>query len=519
MLQPGEVLLGKYRITRLVGRGSWADVYEAQDQLGGPRVAIKMLRRERPTVEGRTARFAPDAARARRITSQHVATVFETGEHGPGRPFVVTEYLLGEDLRSRIARRGPLSPSDAANLVIKILNGLADAHESGVAHGNLVPDNVYLVRNALGAETVKIVDFGIVWKTDDPTGPPAPIADEALGGLHADVAAVGALLFEAITGKAPFDGHPAWIDPAPPLPDPRSVRSELDPDFSTIVMRTANAAPNGFVTAREFHFALTHWLQRSQRGNLVNAGGEELEQTPPSVDLRDITPRPDMAGAGAGAGAGTDAGAGAGVEVTRVMPGAPVRPTSSGTSEPPPRDRTEPIKIGEEPALFERSFEQQRRRAARWTALFVFVVLAAALSVSGYVIGKRTRRVGAATRAVTSTSAAPSSFAAAPSPSSSSSSPSSPSPPAASALATTPIASSAASITVADARSSPPPPAPAPRAPWHAPDPPRTFAPPYAGRLPIPTSGTPSPPGPAAAPPAGSSTVETVQGRPIRTEL
>ena len=221
----GWLVNGAYRIERLIGRGGVGAVYEAIQVSTGEPVAIKLLWAQHASDESVVSRFAREAKAASAVASEHIARVLDSGSH-EGRPFLVIELLVGEDLGASLRRRHRLSIDETAHIVAQILGGLASAHAAGIVHRDLKPDNVLLVERGADRAFVKIVDFGTS-KIQPLTGKTAPLSltrngvavgtplymspeqAEARGDVdeRSDLYSVGALAFECLTGRPPHVGE------------------------------------------------------------------------------------------------------------------------------------------------------------------------------------------------------------------------------------------------------------------------------------------------------------------------
>jgi predicted Ser/Thr protein kinase len=214
-LQPGT-RLGRYEIIREIGRGGMGVVYLAQDNLGR-HVAIKALPPQASADPVNRERLKREATAAANIKHPGVATVF-TFEEIDGQLFIVSEYVDGRTLRKAIAGT-PMPQEPAVGLAIEIADALHAAHEAGVVHRDLKPDNVMLTKTG----AVKVVDFGIahvagyggITVDGQVSGTPAYMAPEQLDGRPADartdVYAIGLVLVEMLSGARP-------LGPLPPLP-------------------------------------------------------------------------------------------------------------------------------------------------------------------------------------------------------------------------------------------------------------------------------------------------------------
>ena len=133
-LAPGQVIDGKYRIEHLLGRGGIGIVAKAEHLVLKHPVALKVLRRELASDDRHVARFLREARAAVRLESEHVARVMDVGTLEDGAPYLVMEYLEGEDLAHRVERSGPLPPDLTAAYLLEACDGLAEAHAAGIIH-------------------------------------------------------------------------------------------------------------------------------------------------------------------------------------------------------------------------------------------------------------------------------------------------------------------------------------------------------------------------------------------------
>jgi eukaryotic-like serine/threonine-protein kinase len=221
----GWLVQGTYRIDRLIGEGGVGVVYEATQVATGERVAIKLVWAKHATDESVVTRFAREAKAASAVKSEHIARVLDSGSH-EGRPFLVMELLVGEDLGARLRRSHRLSVDETAHVVAQILKGLVGAHAAGIVHRDLKPDNVLLVERDGDRDFVKIVDFGTS-KIQPLTGKTKPLSLTRRGVAvgtplymspeqaqarddvdeRSDLYSVGALAFECLTGRPPHVGE------------------------------------------------------------------------------------------------------------------------------------------------------------------------------------------------------------------------------------------------------------------------------------------------------------------------
>jgi len=217
--QPPQIA-GRYALGQPIGRGGMATVYEAQDAQLGRRVAVKVLdvpdHLPSGDVEALVKRMHREARAIGGLSHPNIVTVLDTGER-EGVPFLVMEYLDGRTLRQRLDGEGPLPPAEVAAIVSQVARGLDAVHRQGLLHRDIKPSNIMLLPGGSGAPHVKLMDFGIARRSDDTmltrtgmmVGSPAYMAPETIRGEEptpaADIWALGALLYEMLAGRPPFE--------------------------------------------------------------------------------------------------------------------------------------------------------------------------------------------------------------------------------------------------------------------------------------------------------------------------
>jgi serine/threonine-protein kinase len=240
---PGTLLLERYRILGLLGRGGMGEVYRADDLRLGQTVALKFLPPDVAQDPGRLARFHNEVRLARQVSHPSVVRVYDVGEY-LGQPFLSMEYIDGEDLGTLLRRIGRLPRDKATEVARQICAGLAAAHDRGVVHRDLKPANVMID----GRGRARIADFGLAGAlgADDGLrgGTPAYMSPEQLAGsetgLRSDLYALGLVLYELYTGKRAFSGDSlADIrrarDRGPTSPS--SLVDDLDPAVERVIKR------------------------------------------------------------------------------------------------------------------------------------------------------------------------------------------------------------------------------------------------------------------------------------------
>jgi eukaryotic-like serine/threonine-protein kinase len=298
--------LGPYEIVAPLGAGGMGEVYRAKDPRLGREVAVKVLPASFSTDSDRLRRFEQEARAAGLLNHPNITSVFDIGSHG-GAPYVVTELLEGETLRSRLAG-GALSTRKALDYAIQIARGLAAAHEKGIVHRDLKPENLFVTKDG----RVKILDFGLAKlkqaesggpeETNLPTGTLGTEPGVVLGTMgymspeqvrgkpadyRSDIFAFGAIFYEMLSGHRAFHGDTAADTMSAILtkepPDLSATNRDVHPGVDRIVRHCLEKNPEErFHSAHDLAFDLealsgvstpsgvaTSAVSRVRRRNLV----------------------------------------------------------------------------------------------------------------------------------------------------------------------------------------------------------------------------------------------------------
>lgn len=251
--EQGTILLGKYRVESVLGRGGMAVVLKVVHVHLQEELAVKVLLPEGAVSDDVTARFLREAQSLVRLRGEHVARVSDIGVLPEGLPFMVMEYLRGIDLCGEIARRGILPPGQAVDYVLQACEALAEAHAVGIVHRDVKPANLFLTARPDGSPLIKVLDFGIsktplhvadlATRTEVVMGTPGYMSPEQMRAskdvdVRTDIWALGVVLYECLSGRRPFHGESfaatvliAGTEPPPPL-DPR-----IPPGLQAVVFR------------------------------------------------------------------------------------------------------------------------------------------------------------------------------------------------------------------------------------------------------------------------------------------
>lgn len=250
-LQVGQVIAGRYRLTRPLASGGMGFVWVAWHLQLDIDVAIKFMAPATMASAEARARFEREAKASARLQSPHVVQIYDYGIEDD-MPFLVMELLRGEDLEARLRREGRLSLAEARKIVEPVCAALTRAHEAGLVHRDLKPANLFLGQQS-GALVVKVLDFGIAkdtqggaadfaTKTGSIVGSPHYMSPEQVRrsrgvDLRSDLWSLGVIVFRCLTGQLPFPGDEIGDVLVEVCADPIPIPSQIDPRLGPEVDR------------------------------------------------------------------------------------------------------------------------------------------------------------------------------------------------------------------------------------------------------------------------------------------
>lgn len=211
----GRIFNNRYQITERIGIGGMAEVYQAQDNVLGRRVAVKVMLPQYASDAAFAQRFRQEAASAANLQSPYIVNVYDWGQDD-GTYFIVMEYIRGTDLKTGIVQRGALNQRKVAEIGSQVCQALSVAHNQDIIHRDIKPQNIMVLRDG----SVKVADFGIACLANSAN----TLTQEALGSVHymspeqargdrtdarSDIYSAGVVLYEMLTGRLPFEGDNA----------------------------------------------------------------------------------------------------------------------------------------------------------------------------------------------------------------------------------------------------------------------------------------------------------------------
>ena len=321
----GKIIADRYRILEGIGRGGMGIVYKVEHTRIGKLLAMKLLTGEltqRPEV---VRRFKQEAQTASRLSSLNTVQVFDFGVY-EGLTYLVMELVAGEDLSRVLRGEGPMPSARLGKIIIQVCSSLSEAHQHGIVHRDVKPENIMILRGRDGTDLVKVLDFGLaklregselnaVTSQGAIVGTPYFMSPEQIRGEavdpRSDIYALGAVMYRALTGHYPFNGTTPMavftrhLTETPPPPDERSPERGIPPGVSRIAMQALAKSPSDrFQRVEELQAALVEEvralgtssvedlldsgaLRRLARSEAQTASSERARSLSPEIATRD----------------------------------------------------------------------------------------------------------------------------------------------------------------------------------------------------------------------------------------
>jgi serine/threonine-protein kinase len=287
---PGDVIDGRFRIERLLGRGM-SEVYEVVDELLLERRALKILPTREQNDPGHRQRLFREAEGTRRIDHPNIVHICGVASKDAAVPYFVMELLRGETMRQYLERAGAMPAGTALDLIREAASGLAAAHEQNIYHRDVKPDNLFLCGTGGKITGLKVIDFGLAkagtWACDDPHAPPTSNGPEVMGtaeymapeqvvadpaDARSDVYSLGVVMFRLITRELPFDSASAHELLAHQLasnfPPPSWLIDHLDEGIDTLILTAVRKHPENRYPSMQ---ALLEDIERVANGRAPNS--------------------------------------------------------------------------------------------------------------------------------------------------------------------------------------------------------------------------------------------------------
>ncbi|NUP05062.1 MAG: serine/threonine protein kinase [Polyangiaceae bacterium] len=326
----GTIVLDKYRVVETLGIGGMGLVVKAIHVTLATPVAIKFLLPQYTVSQEASRRFIREAQAASKIASEHIVRVFDTGSSHPHGPYIVMEFLQGDDLSRQLRAKGAFTIETAINFIVQACLALAEAHATGIVHRDIKPANLFMVENAEGP-IIKVLDFGIskvveqtsleVTKTTAILGSGLYMSPEQMKSSktvdhRTDVYALGVTLYELLTRTQPFTADSfaelaIKVNMEPPS-DIRGFRPDIPPGLAQVIaVAYAKKAEERYQTVGEFAAALTPWAGPRTKMKIEALARREMRRSigslPKHLQLTSRPPGPGGVGAMSGVTTADDA--------------------------------------------------------------------------------------------------------------------------------------------------------------------------------------------------------------------
>lgn len=296
------ILAGRYRLVELIGEGGMALVYRAIDQNTGHNVAIKVLKRELSQDSDYVIRFQREAEAASKMTHHNIVNLLDVGMDGSDR-YLVMEYVQGITLKELIRQRGQLPAATAVQICIRILSALQHAHQQGIIHRDIKPQNILVANDG----HIKVSDFGIariansytLTKDDSVMGTVYYYSPEQASGQKveatSDIYSAGIVLYEMLTGRVPFTGDTQVAIAMQHLKAKPVPIEQLAPDVPPAVIRVcmkamAKQPQNRYQTAKDMASDLHRAIEGRVNELQADVPDEPMYTPPPKKEQ----PRPQQ---------------------------------------------------------------------------------------------------------------------------------------------------------------------------------------------------------------------------------
>lgn len=255
----GHLLGERYRVRGFFAKGAMARIYLAEDEQTGELVAVKMLRRTLAKNEEVRERFLREAQATRQIQHENIVKIYEVGLSGDRRPYIIMDFLYGESVGDYLAREGTMDRAMALAALSHSADALWAAHQNGIVHRDVKPDNIYLVGEPNEGFSVRLLDFGLsrLWRSEltqsgSVIGTPSYMSPEQACAdptdQRTDVYALGLVMYRMLAGRLPFVTNDEramvahqFLTQAPP---PSRFNPDIDEQLELVILTAINKRPD-----------------------------------------------------------------------------------------------------------------------------------------------------------------------------------------------------------------------------------------------------------------------------------
>jgi len=387
-----EMLIGqRYRLTEKIGTGGMADVYRAVDETLGRNVAVKIMHARYASDPTFTARFRQEAQAAANLSSPYIVNIYDWGQEG-STYYIVMELVRGTDLKTLIRERGALPSKEVAEIGAQVCSALAIAHGYDVIHRDIKPHNIMITTD----RNVKVMDFGIaragnttLTQTGSVLGSAHYVSPEQAQGRQltaaSDLYSLGVVLYEAATGKMPFDGDTPIATALKQVNEqavrPSRINPQISPSLEMVIGYAMAKDPRArYATATAMRTDLVRIIRdepiigagaaagAAAAANAGRAGAAGIGSSDETQLLGKVP-----AGAGAGAFGGSDGGA----QQTTVMPQLDSYGAGAGMGSG----------ASNQLGRMNGALDKDQKKSKAWIWIVVAAVLLVALVAAGYALG------------------------------------------------------------------------------------------------------------------------------------
>jgi serine/threonine protein kinase/tetratricopeptide (TPR) repeat protein len=291
-LTRGTLFAGRYEIIEELGKGGMGSVFRVEDTKIQEEVALKIIKPEIAADEQTIERFRNELKLARKIAHRNVCKMYDLGEEH-GTHFITMEYVPGENLKSLMNRIGKLPVGKSVAIALQICQGLTEAHNQGVVHRDLKPQNIMIDKQG----NAHIMDFGIARSASTPgpttsgvlVGTPGYMAPEQIEGKKADqrsdIYALGTILFEMLTSRTPFEGETALAiamkQKSERAPDPRSLNPQVPEPLSQLILKCLKTDPEERIQTTGQILSTLQGIEEVATDDSLEISPREAEASPP----------------------------------------------------------------------------------------------------------------------------------------------------------------------------------------------------------------------------------------------